>query len=278
MSKGMKDNSGMNKIYTIIMLLSLSLGVANARKLKLTSYLPEHNPTGTAVIVCPGGSYFWLDTELEGDSVAKWLNSKGIAAFVLKYSHAGWAAFAYHVRMGGRSFPSGYNDLREAIGYVRQHAADYGIREDRVGCMGFSAGGHLVMHAAEQLSSTPQQMAFAALCYPVVSMSHECTHRRSRRGLLGEFPSKAMKDSLSVERHVPNDCPPVFLMNCEDDPVVDPRNSVLLDSALTAHGVEHRYVRYKSGGHGFGGSDTSTTEEARGWKESFLEWLFGLFD
>lgn len=261
----------------IAILLCLFAANANAHKLKLKSYLPKSNPTGTAIIVCPGGSYFWLDTETEGTKVAKWLNANGIAAFVLEYRHAGWAAFAYHIRTSGRSFPAGFKDLQNALAFVKSNADKYGIKRDRIGCMGFSAGGHLVMHAAEQLTGTPLEMSFAVLCYPVVSMTHSCTHKRSRRGLLGEFPSKQEKDSLSLENHVPNNCPPIFLMNCDDDPVVDAHNSILLDSALTVKGVPHCYEHYKTGGHGFGASEEKTTQEAIQWKERFLVWLYGIF-
>ena len=198
-----------------IKLLTLLAGLfiaSTMKAYKLTAYIPQENPTETGVIVCPGGSYFWLDKATEGERVAQWLSANGIAAFVLEYSHAGWAAYAYHVRTGRRSFPAGFNDLRMALDSVRARVGEYGIRTDRIGCMGFSAGGHLVMHAAEQLAGTPQALAFVALMYPVVSMTHPCTHKRSRRGLLGEFPTKAMKDSLSLEHHVPVNCPPVFLM------------------------------------------------------------------
>lgn len=265
----------MRAIITILLCL-LAVNV-NAHRLKLTSYLPESNPTGTAVIVCPGGSYFWLDTETEGTKVAQWLNANGIAAFVLEYHHAGWAAFAYHIRTGGRSFPAGFNDLQDALKFVKDNAGKYGIRPDRIGCMGFSAGGHLVMHAAEQLVGTPLEMAFVVPCYPVVSMTHPCTHKRSRRGLLGEFPTRHKKDSLSLENCVPKNCPPVFLMNCDDDPVVNSYNSVLLDSALTVQGIPHHYEHYKTGGHGFGVSAEKTTQEAIQWKERFLTWLHDIF-
>lgn len=244
---------------------------------KLTPYIPQENPTGSAVIVCPGGSYFWLDKENEGRQVAQWLADNGIAAFVLEYSHGGWAAFAFHVRTRNRSFPAGFNDLCKAITEVRSRADNYGIRADRVGCMGFSAGGHLVMHAAEQLTATPMALAFVAPLYPVVTMTHPCTHKRSRRGLLGEFQSRSMRDSLSLEHHVPAGCPPVFLMNCDDDPIVNYHHAELLDSALTRHGVAHHYEHYKTGGHGFGVSAEKTTTEAIQWKERFLAWLKDLF-
>ena len=260
------------KIKLLVLIAGL-LMASTMKAYRLTAYIPQENPTETGVIVCPGGSYFWLDKATEGEKVAQWLMENGIAAFVLEYSHAGWAAYAYHVRSAGRSFPAGFNDLRKALDSVRARAGEYGIRTDRIGCMGFSAGGHLVMHAAEQLAGTPQAIAFVAPMYPVVSMTHPCTHKRSRRGLLGEFPSKAMKDSLSLEHHVPVNCPPVFLMNCDDDPVVHYHNAELLDSALTWHGIPHQYEHYRTGGHGFGVSEEKTTSEAIGWKERFLAWL-----
>lgn len=256
----------------------LLLSHVTAHAYKLTAFIQTDNPTGTGVIVCPGGSYFWLDKQGEGMDVAQWLCDNGIAAFVLEYSHGGWGAYAFHIRGRGRSFPSGYNDLRRALESVRAKAVEYGVRTDRVGCMGFSAGGHLVMHAAEQLAGSEDALFFVAPIYPVVSMTHACTHKRSKRGLLGELPSRQRMDSLSLEKHVPRDCPPVFLMNCDDDPIVNPYNSILLDSALTVTGIPHRYEHYHTGGHGFGVSASKTTKEAIVWKERFLEWLHRLLN
>ena len=252
------------RLLILFCLLGIHIGV---KAYKLTPYIPQDNATKTAVIVCPGGSYFWLDKKGEGHEVAKWLCNNGIAAF------GGWGAFAFHMRTKGRRFPAGFEDLQRALNEVRSKADTYGYKPDRVGCMGFSAGGHLVMHAAEQLSGTPDVPMFVAPMYPVVSMTHPCTHKRSRRGLLGEHPSKAMKDSLSLEHHVPASCPPVFLMNCDDDPIVHYHNAELLDSALTARGVPHHYEHYRTGGHGFGVTPEKTTAEAIQWKERFLAWL-----
>ena len=140
--------------------------------------------------------------------------------------------------------------------------------------MGFSAGGHLVMSAGE-LFTGGDRPAFIVPVYPVVTMSAPCVHKRSRRGLLGDSRTrnKTLRDQLSLERHVPTDCPPVFLVNCVDDPIVDYRNSVLLDSALTAQQVPHQYVQFQTGGHGFGASETKGTQECRQWKQMFLEWI-----
>ena len=104
----------------------------------------------TAVVVCPGGSYFWHDMNAEGDEVARWLNRNGIAAFVLKYRTGGTTAFVSRYRhvVRGRRYPDPQDDLRQALRYIRAHAADYGVDPSRIGVMGFSAGGHLVLSAA----------------------------------------------------------------------------------------------------------------------------------
>ena len=256
-------------------------GVPRHKKVELTPFTVSQTPSlpnaqSPAVIICPGGSYFWHDMETEGRMVARWLQQNGIAAFVLKYRTGRVPAYASHYRLlfRGNRYPDPQDDLRQAIRYVKAHHRQYGIDTLRIGAMGFSAGGHLVMSAAE-LFDKNDRPAFVVPVYPVVTMQESCVHKRSRRGLLGDSRkgNNALRDLLSLERHVPDDCPPVFLVNCLDDPVVDYRNSVLLDSALTAHGIPHQYVQYKTGGHGFGASEVKGTAESRQWKTVFLEWL-----
>lgn len=251
-------------------------GVAHHKKVMLTPYPLHDGQQHLAVVVCPGGSYFWHDIETEGHGVARWLNSHGIAAFVLDYRTAYVPAFILHHRLvfRGNRYPDPQDDLLQALRHVRSHATAYGIDGSRVGAMGFSAGGHLVMSAAE-LYDASERPAFVVPVYPVVTMQEDCVHKRSRRGLLGDSRTrnKQLKDLLSLERHVPDDCPPVFLVNCVDDPIVDYRNSVLLDSALTARHVPHAYWQFKTGGHGFGASTEKGTEESRQWMALFLDWI-----
>ncbi len=248
----------------------------------------ENRFDGAAIIVCPGGSYSWLDYEAEGTDVARWLQREGISAFVLKYRVQGIFEYVTHSRaiFGGHKHPDMLEDIQRALQYVREHASRFSINPDLVGAMGFSAGGHLVMSAAvfhdtdflarqgihSEVSLRPD---FVAPIYPVVSMSHPVTHKRSRRALLGEWGkhSRKMRDSLSLEKHIPEDCPPVFLVNCKDDPVVKYRNSELLDSALTAKRIPHRYIQYHTGGHGFGAADDRGTAECGQWREEFINWL-----
>ena len=247
---------------------------------KLTPYLADTAVPSAAIIVCPGGSYCWHDMKTEGEEVARWLQRNGISAFVLKYRVQGIVPYITHSRLllRGNQYPDALNDCRQAISYVRQHADELGIDPQRVGVMGFSAGGHLALCTMYNVQCTDDYNAspdFIAAVYPVVSMSHPDTHKRSRRALLGEYRkhNEKMRDSLSVEKHIPTDCPPVFLINCKDDPVVKYHNSELLDSALTARGISHRYIQYQTGGHGFGASETKGTAECRAWKEEFLHWL-----
>ncbi len=260
-----------------------------AREVMLTPYLPDIPGPAPAVIVCPGGSYFWLDVEHEGEMVAEWLRREGFAAFLLQYRTGGWFNFVFHSRwmLDGYRFPDMMEDIQRAIQLVRQGASGYGVNPDRVGVMGFSAGGHLVMLSAELADTdflakqgieagVSLRPDFVAPIYPVVTLQdREETHKRSRRGLLGEGRTHnlSLRDSLSLEKHVHPGLPPVFLLNCVDDPIVDYRNSELLDSALTANKVPHLYVQYKIGGHGFGADPEKFSDETKQWQATFLHWF-----
>lgn len=253
-----------------------------ADDVSLEAFLPEGEPWAS-IIVCPGGSYHWLDVENEGLAVARWLSSEGIAAYVLRYRVAGKVELLARLRRfhRGNRFPDMICDLQRAIQLVR------GRSSAPLGVMGFSAGGHLTMLSAEFFTTNflaaygiepgvSLRPDFVAPVYPVVTFTdRRYMHRRSRRGIIGPYcqQTDALRDSLSLERHVPEDCPPVFLLNCTDDPVVDYHNSILLDSALTAGAVPHTYVQYATGGHGFGAVASRQNAETSAWQETFLQWL-----
>ena len=270
-------------IIIVYLMLSLSTfaqiniweGEAGRPKVGMAAF-PAQKSRHVAIIVCPGGSYFWHDTETEGDKVAHWLQENGITAFVLDYRTAYVPAFITHFRyiFRGNRYPDPQDDLRQAIRYVKSHAKEYNIDPDKIGAMGFSAGGHLVMSSVE-LFEKDDWPAFVVPVYPVVTMTASCVHKRSRRGLLGDsrVRNKELRELLSLEKHVPSDCPPVFLINCKDDPIVDYHNSILLDSALTSQKISHQYLLYETGGHGFGASDIKGTPECRQWKEEFIKWI-----
>lgn len=250
-------------------------------KVTITPYLADSaSNTGIAVIVCPGGSYSWLDMKTEGIGTAQWLQSNGINAYILRYRVANVSAYilGYRIFGIGNKYPDMLLDVEAALKYVYDHSADYNINTNMIGVMGFSAGGHLTM-SSYIYNDTPYKPTFLCPIYPVVTMSDKnYTHKRSRRGALGVWGqnNKTLRDSLSIEKHIDGTCPPVFLVNCKDDKTVKYQNSVLLDSALTANNINHKYIQYSTGGHGFGASDTKGTEESRGWKQEFLQWILNL--
>ena len=279
----------MRRIQVIALTLLCSLAMSaqvniwegtNIRKqVELTPYLVD-GVDNIGIIICPGGSYFWHDIDTEGHAVAKWLQKNGIASFVLNYRTAYVPAYLTHYRLvfRGNRYPDPQNDLQRAIRHVKENASRYRIDTTRIGAMGFSAGGHLVMSATE-LFKEPDIPAFVAPIYPVVTMMHNCVHKRSRRGLLGDSKvrNSSLRDLLSLEKHVSKNCPPVFLVNCKDDPIVDYRNSELLDSALTSNKVPHVYLQYETGGHGFGASDLKGSAECREWRKEFIIWINNLY-
>lgn len=249
---------------------------------RLTPYLcrSDGRDLRPAIIVCPGGSYSWLDMQTEGHHVAQWLQEEGISSFVLRYRVQGGFAFATGVRhlIRGHQYPDALHDLQSAILYVRRNAQELGVDPDKVGVMGFSAGGHLVASSACYCFMDSLRPNFVASIYPVVTFSREpYVHHRSRRALLGEYRrwSTSFRDSLSLEKHIPEStqCPPFFLVNCKDDPVVHYRNSELLDSALSAQKIPHRYIQYETGGHGFGADTLKASAECIRWKAEFLKFL-----
>ncbi|MGN0281665.1 MAG: alpha/beta hydrolase [Prevotella sp.] len=254
----------------------------------IQAYLPDGVKPQAAVIVCPGGSYHWHAMESEGREVAEWLRQNGMAAFVLDYRVAGAFSYITHSNLlfRGNRFPNMICDLQRAIMLVRMKMEERNVADCPLGVMGFSAGGHLAMMSALMCGTNYLAASgieptvslrpdFVASIYPVVTMVEKCVHKRSRKGLLGESRkrNRQLRDSLSLERHVTADCPPVFLVNCKDDPIVDYRNSELLDSALTANGVPHRYIQYSTGGHGFGVRAEKKGLESAGWTTEFLKWF-----
>lgn len=232
--------------------------------------------TGFAVLVCPGGSYSWLSMQTEGFKVASWLQSNGINAFVLRYRVTTVSAYilGYRIFGLGNKYPNMLLDVQDALKYVYDNHIDYQIDTSKIGIMGFSAGGHLAM-SAFLYNNTPFKPKFIASIYPVVTMSEPFAHRRSRRAALGVWEqfNKTMRDSLSLEKNLPTTMPPIFLVNCHDDPIVDYRNSLLLHDSLLAHGINHTFLHFQTGGHGFGSDSTKTTPEAIRWKDTFLLWL-----
>ena len=270
-------------------------GAEMTRKQKwseLSVFLPEKpEPSGVSVIICPGGSYFWLDLNNEGFSVAQYLNKQGITAFVLRYRTA----------LRGNHHPAMIEDLERAMQHVKENSAEYGINPDKIGVMGFSAGGHLAgtlaiysdmrlsdMRYETRENTTSHNLTshtppfggawggspyFAAMIYPVVSMEDSICHKRSRRNLLGKNYSDELKQKMSLEKNVHPDMPPVFLLHCTGDSTVKYRNSVVFDEALTEKNVKHKFLLLEEKGHGGHGFGIRPNGKATGWIDEFVEWM-----
>ena len=241
----------------------------------------EDSPhTRTAVIVCPGGSYHHLGLKSEGTSTANWFAKNGVTAFVLKYRTA---ESLHHS-------PAMLQDIQRAIQLVRENADEWDIDPNKVGVIGFSAGGHLVTMAGE-FWQTHDEIAklgiqtnvslrpdFVIPVYPVVSMQDDIAHRWSRNSLLGKGKknqTQERKDEFSLELNVPADMPPTYVVVCDDDPVVIPENSLRLYEALQSANIPSRLARYEWGKHGFGMKNNAFMKEFH-WNQSLKEWLVEL--
>ena len=240
----------------------------------ITVFLPRTMSQNTpAVVVCPGGGYVQLAMNHEGRQVANYLNSLGIAAFVLRY------------RLGPRyHHPIELGDAQRAIRTLRSHAADWRLDPSRIGIMGFSAGGHLAMTAAthfdagvaraqdavDRFSSRPD---FVVLGYPVISMTEAWTHQGSKTNLLGTTPDPALARSLSGELAVIKDTPPTFIFHTNADTAVPAENSVYYYLALRKMGVAAEMHIFEEGPHGVGlANDDPALSE---WSKLLANWLRG---
>ncbi len=236
------------------------------------SYYPPAPGTlnGTAVIICPGGGYARLAISNEPAGLAPLLTDRGVSVFVLKN------------RLGEYGHPAPLRDVLRAIRLVRSRASEFGLRPDRIGLYGASAGGHLAASAATlydspegrtgaALDSISGRPDFVALQYPVVTMKGPHAHAGSRQNLLGANPSAALIDHLSIEAAVSKSTPPVFVVHTSEDTTVPIENSYLLVSALRAAGVSVESHFYERGQHGFGVSPgLGATSE---WPARLLEWM-----
>jgi acetyl esterase/lipase len=226
--------------------------VVGVHRPTLTVFAPERaKANGTAVIFCPGGGYVRLavGSLTAGPPEARWLVERGATVFVLRY------------RMVEYGHPAPLRDVLRAVRLVRSRAAEFGVRADRIGLLGLSAGGHLAASAAEmfdapegrtgaQLDAVSARPDFVALVYPVITMEEPFVHKGSRTALLGAGPAPELIERLSLEKHVRKDMPPVFLAATEADQSVPVENTLLLYRALRDAGVPAEMHVYAKGSHG----------------------------
>ena len=232
----------------------------------LTVFHPE-KPNGTAMVITPGAGYGRV-VKGEGAPIAKWLNTHGITGLVLNY----------RLPKGDPHRP--LSDVKRALRITRSRAVDWKMKSDRIGFIGFSAGGHLASMAVtkydlgEEKDSDPIQRQssrpdFAILVYPVITMG-EGTHKGSRQNLLGSDPTEPLIHLYSNELQVTTKTPPTFLAHAIDDRVVPASNSVKFHQALVAKKIPAKYLPLPKGGHGLNGYKGPMWDR---WQTQSIQWL-----
>ena len=243
--------------------------ITKVSKPELYVFKPK-NPTGAAVIICPGGGYTMLALDKEGLKVAKRFQEIGITAFVLKYR------LPSDLIMKDKTIGP-LQDALQAIYLVRKNAASFGVNPAKVGIMGFSAGGHLASSASthyadmkidneDNISLRP---SFSILIYPVITFG-QYTHAGSVLRLLGEKPTDEQRKYFSSERQVTAETPPTFIVHANNDKAVPVQNSLRYNEALVKNGVPAELHIYQAGGHGFGLFNKTTNDD---WFERLKNWL-----
>lgn len=234
----------------------------------ITPYIVESDKPTPCVIVCPGGAYSGL-ADHEGGPVAKWLNSFGFSAVVLYYRRVPYA----HKYIT--------NDLLRAIRYVRYNAEKFNVDKDKIGVLGFSAGGHLCSSSAvhfddaicdvnDPVDSVSSRPDFAVLCYPVISSEESIANKGSFENLLGEEETPELLNYYSSEKQVKDNTPPVFLWHTADDGAVPVENSLEMAKALRAKKIPFELHIYPEGPHGMGLAEGKYPGE---WTVSCEKWL-----
>lgn len=246
--------------------------ISNVVTPTLTLFSPnELVANRTAVLICPGGGYSYLSIQKEGLKVAKWLNTLGITAFVLKYR------LPSDLIMENKSIGP-LQDAQEAMRYIRRNAAKWELDTNKIGVIGFSAGGHLASTLSTQYNkkvydfkgSISAKPNFSMLIYPVVSMDNEITHKGSKVNLIGESPTQAMIEKYSNDLQVNSETPKTFLVHATDDKSVQVENTLRYYEALRKFEVPVEVHIFQKGGHGFGLGVKSTSKN---WTFDCENWL-----
>lgn len=227
-------------------------------------------PTGTAIVICPGGGYSGLSREREGYQYARWLSGLGVTSFILTN------------RVGDFGHPAPLQDVLRALRLVHSRAAEFKLDPQRIGVMGSSAGGHLAASAATlfdhpagktgaPLDGVSARPDFVILMYPVISMTDPVAHAGSRTQLLGAHPAPELVDLMSPDKQVTAATPPTLLIHTQEDKSVPIENSILFFQALTRAGVPAEMYLFEHGSHGMGMRDGLGT--ASNWPKRAEEWL-----
>ncbi|WP_440703350.1 alpha/beta hydrolase [Dyadobacter sp. 22481] len=232
--------------------------------------VPKEKATGAAVMICPGGGYGILAASHEGSDFAKWFNDRGISAFVLKYRLPNEKAMAHQHEVP-------LMDAMQGMKLIRQNATKWGIDVNKIGVMGFSAGGHLAAtlsthHNMGEKASADGKPNFSILIYPVISFQPAISHGGSRDNLLGPEKSDELIKYYSNELQVSDQTPPAFLVHAMDDTGVPVENSIEYYLALKKKKIPAEMHLYPKGGHGYG-MRTEGKGSLANWPAAMEGWL-----
>lgn len=216
-------------------------------------------PSGQAIVICPGGGYVGLAIGYEGHDFAPWLNHNGISVIVLKY------------RMPRQRHHIPLADAEQAMRVVRAHAAEWGIDPNNIGIMGSSAGGHLAATLATHYGSKETRPDFQVLLYPVITMDKSYTHMGSHDQLVGQDASPELEQKYSNEKQVTAETPRAFIVTPAADNIVPVKNTLNYAQALIDHKVPCSVHIYPGGFHGFGSQ--MSFKDAEIWHQELLRWL-----
>jgi len=253
--------------------------VSLVQKPNITVFLPsKRNANGKAVIICPGGGYHVEVTDWEGTDIAKWFNSKGIAAIVLKYR----LPFS---KSNITPHKSPLLDAKRAMRLVRHHAKEWNINQNEIGIMGFSAGGHVastlgthfdygIKDSPDSLDTLSSRPDFMILMYPVISFNSQYGHLGSKNALIGENADTTLVDYYSNELNVKEDTPPTILIHSTDDKSVPIKNSLMFYEALIEKNISAEMHIYPYGGHGF--SLAIGKGYLQTWTDRVFDWMDNL--
>lgn len=252
--------------------------VTGVRAPQITIYAPVE-PNGIGILVAPGGSYKRAVLDKEGSALAPFFNACGYTLFVMTY------------RMPDDGHAEGADaplaDVQRAMRTLRAHAAQWQLDADRLGVLGFSAGGHVaaslgtrfaeqVYPPLDEIDRVSARPAFMALVYPVITMRDEIDHPASRQALIGVQPDAAQIAHYSLEQRVDSQTPPTFLLHAVDDPTVKVENSVVMFTALRQRGVPVEMHLFEQGKHGFGIRDAQGLPVSV-WPELMMSWIESKF-
>lgn len=223
-------------------------------------FFKSKTPSKGCIIVCPGGAYKDKTMSYEGRDIAEFLTDNGVNAFLLDY------------RLNPDIHPAPVNDALKAVARARDLSSELGYEKNKIGIMGFSAGGHLAASAGTMWTDINNRPDLMILCYPVITMG-KYTHIGTKANLMGENMSDALADDLSCENRVDKQTPPAFIWHTAEDEAVPAINSLLFANALSVKNIPFELHIFPKGQHGLGlAQDVPGT---RAWSGLCIEWLRG---